>query len=421
MKTSDFLKDSNQSWLNLLALCITWAAVLILFQDFVVERLKLARPDRSLSWTITATQEDPFEKTFPEGSGFYRLYPNKHAAWDSGFFLSIATAGYDDPVMGRVDSGEGYQVSKSYAFMPLYPLLIKTVVYLVEKLFLFSDANAPVYAAMFISFLGTFVGIISLADIVRQESGSQQESYRTTFYMLIFPSSFFLIQVYAEGLFVGLALGCLALLRRKQWFVASLLVGGAFLTRMIGIGLVIPLVVTIASDTWLHKRNGTLEQKDIWLKVISILIPLTIFAAWYASPLGRNLFIVERNFFGRQAFGFQKSWSSWSNVIADLGKNPETTAYYTLEFASIGLALVSCLMTARKYLPETLFGLFVIIISVFSGVAQSMFRYMLIVPNTFIFLGYLGKYKTFDKAWTLLSILFLGMQLILFTFDMWVG
>jgi len=199
------------------------------------------------------------------------------------------------------------------------------------------------------------------------------------------------------------------------------LAGGAFLTRTTGIGLVIPLIIVIAYDTWLHKRNGTLAQKDIWVKVISILIPLIIFAAWYFSPLGRNFFIVERNFFGRQAFAFQKSWSGWSNVIADLGKNPETTAYYTLEFAGIGLAFFSCLITARQYLPEMLFGLFVIIISVFSGVPQSMFRYMLVVPNTFVFLGHLGKHKIFDKAWTLLSILFMGIQLTLFTFDMWVG
>jgi hypothetical protein len=142
---------------------------------------------------------------------------------------------------------------------------------------------------------------------------------------------------------------------------------------------------------------------------------------WYFSPLGRNFFAVERIFFGREFLALQKSWLAWSNVIAHLNKNPETEIYYLLEFAGIGLAFFSCAITVRQYLPETLFGLFVIIVSVFSSVPQSMLRYMLVVPSMFIFLGQLGKHKVFDKAWTLLSILILGIQLTLFTFDMWVG
>jgi hypothetical protein len=50
-----------------------------------------------------------------------------------------------------------------------------------------------------------------------------------------------------------------------------------------------------------------------------------------------------------------------------------------------------------------------------------MARYMLIAPALYIFLAQLGKNKTFDRAWTIFSILLLGMETMLFAFDMWVG
>ena len=50
-----------------------------------------------------------------------------------------------------------------------------------------------------------------------------------------------------------------------------------------------------------------------------------------------------------------------------------------------------------------------------------MARYMLIVPSLFIFLAQLGKNRTFDRAWTVFSILLLGMEAGLFAADMWVG
>jgi len=67
------------------------------------------------------------------------------------------------------------------------------------------------------------------------------------------------------------------------------------------------------------------------------------------------------------------------------------------------------------------FSLAVVLLSVFSGSAQSMARYMLITPALYIFLARLGRNWVFDRAWTLFSILLLGMEAGLFAVDMWVG
>ena len=46
--------------------------------------------------------------------------------------------------------------------------------------------------------------MIALYDLT-QESLGEDGAMRAAFYLLIFPTGFFLVQVYTEGLFVGLA------------------------------------------------------------------------------------------------------------------------------------------------------------------------------------------------------------------------
>ena len=59
--------------------------------------------------------------------------------------------------------------------------------------------------------------------------------------------------------------------------------------------------------------------------------------------------------------------------------------------------------------------------SLTSGAPQSLIRYVLGVPALYIALGRLGKNVVFDRAWSLASILLLGMEAMLFSFDMWVA
>ena len=46
---------------------------------------------------------------------------------------------------------------------------------------------------------------------------------------------------------------------------------------------------------------------------------------------------------------------------------------------------------------------------------------MLVIPSIFIFLSRLGKRQSFDRAWSLASVLTMGMLVMLFSFDLWVA
>jgi len=95
--------------------------------------------------------------------------------------------------------------------------------------------------------------------------------------------------------------------------------------------------------------------------------------------------------------------------------------YFLMEFASVILAALACLFTLRRYPAVSLFGLVALVIAFTSGSPQSLIRYVLVVPPVFIMLASLGKATWFDRSWTVLSLLLMGMQVSLFTWDMWVA
>ena len=50
-----------------------------------------------------------------------------------------------------------------------------------------------------------------------------------------------------------------------------------------------------------------------------------------------------------------------------------------------------------------------------------MIRYALAVPPTFLLLGRLGESQVFDRGWTVLSLLLMGMLTALYSVDFWVA
>ena len=92
-----------------------------------------------------------------------------------------------------------------------------------------------------------------------------------------------------------------------------------------------------------------------------------------------------------------------------------------LELGAILLALVATVLTFREFPVVAAFSLTAFAIAVFSNVPQSAVRYMLVLPSIFIFLAKIGRNPLVDRAWSLASILLMGMLVTLFSFDFWVA
>ncbi|MBN2148850.1 MAG: hypothetical protein JW726_15795 [Anaerolineales bacterium] len=396
-----------------------WFLVLYGFQWLVSERLQVKQPDYAVSWTGT--------ETLPSSNRgkIYLLEPflNRQVAWDSEYYLGIAVGGYDDPAAGKVNNPfTGQDVIKNYSFFPLYPYAMK-VFMLPLGLFGLNPIATASLAGVVVALLGTLAGMIALWDLTRDYL-EDQGALRAVFYMLIFPTGFFLAQVYTEGLFIGLAFGALALSRRKQWLWASLLAGLAAWARAHGAALVLPLGV--ACLTILDWKKPLLKQLTWkWLaQALCALLPLAAYLVWRISPLGEGWAELQSFYFGRGVMSIEKSLKSWADgwfYARYMCKGGEGLVYFGIEVFSVLLALIASFWALRRDLPLGLFSLAVVVLSGLSGSAQSLARYVVVAPAIFVFLAWLGRSKAFDRTWTILSLLLMGMSAMLFSFDMWVG
>jgi len=460
---------------KIVLLWAAWLAIICAFQIAVEARVQPARPDNTLAWTPSETG-----KGFPAatGSGCRPMLAdpnmNQHVAFDSEYYISIATTGYDDPnapayvdMNGHVlnagvpscnDNMDGW-TSLDYAFMPAYPMTMRPVMAVESVLPFTSDLTnygRATLAGIIVSAVGGLLAMLALARLMaylerrRKPTAKDDENavakvgpwggthgLRTALYLLVFPTGFYLAQVYTEGLFIGLAFMACALAVEKKVVGATIFACVAVLTRQAGVFLFLPIAwaaLQILRDGETRPRNWRIA-----VPIVATLAPLATFAVWFFSSLGQNWQTVEKEYFTR-SFDipksidlWQKSWDALVTGIDKTGANtgygiygggllPSSTSFYiALEFIALALAVVSCIWLLRRMPGVALFGLAVIVLSAGSSSAQGMDRYVLAVPAIFLMLAWFGRREVFDRAWVIGSTLMMGLLVMLFTFGFWVS
>ena len=420
---------------------LAWAIIVVGFQAWATARIDPKYPDRAQDWTTRFTEEG-----YQEGH-VYLLDPfmNHQVAWDSEYYLAIAVGGYDDPRSPHltptgvstsvvdhsvVQSGSSFStsISLSYAFFPFYPWMVRIFAFPLQILGMNPIATATL-AGIIVSALGALLAMLSLYDLTRDSLG-EEGALRAAFFLIVFPTGFFLLQVYTEGLFVGLAFACLAMLKRKHWLYAALLGVAATLTRAVGVALVIPMAITwIRVGEWV---DLDLEWRQIFHQGISLrplgrailaFSPLIAFVIWKFSYLGLAFDYIESNYFGRGFLSLGYAFYAWAEAFRTMisGTNPQHTAYYMTEYLGLIIGVVACVATIKTHPELGWFSLAVVLISWGSGPAQGIHRYILGAPAVFMTLARWGGNPVFDRAWTILSIMLMGALAMLFAFDMWVA
>ncbi|HVN16824.1 MAG TPA: hypothetical protein VMT73_13860 [Anaerolineales bacterium] len=424
---------------NIILIWLAWVFIVIGFQALATARFQVQWPDRAQQWT-----EDFTGPNYQKGHVYLTdPFMNDQVAWDSEYYLGIATGGYNDPYTPHLtpfgvvtfdyhtltanNRYAGQNLSLSYAFFPLYSWMIWLVAWPI-KLFGMDPVATSTLAGVIVSALGTLGAMLALYDLTKDSLG-EDGAMRAVFYLLIFPTGFFLVQVYTEGLFVGLAFGALAMLKRRQWILTALFAVAATLTRAVGVSLVIPMAITwIRSGEWMDldlEWRQIYQQGIPWRilgKALLAFSPLIVFLIWKFSYLGLAFDYVESNYFGRGVLDLGYGFYAWSEAFKSMFiGNPERTAYFLTEFIGLVVGIVTCVACLR-YEPELAwFSIAVFLISWGSGPAQGIQRYILGAPAVFIMLARWGKNQVFDRAWTMFSLLLMGLEAMLFAFNYWVA
>lgn len=172
---------------------------------------------------------------------------NTWITWDAGWYTRLATEGYHDQQIG-------------YAFSPLYPWLIGLPTWLVGHVF---------FVGWIISNLAMLGWILLLWHYSRLHNDATVADDAIIF-LLLFPAAFIFSAVMTESLFLLLVIASLFAAEKKRWLIASICGALVAITRPIGIGLLLPLLILFGQQ---HGWRPWRWPKSFWWLA---LIPLAL-------------------------------------------------------------------------------------------------------------------------------------------------
>jgi hypothetical protein len=206
--------------------------------------------------------------------------------WDGGWYRALATYGYPHHALRTPLPLPADQTT--LGFFPLYSMLVWV---LWQPLQLTTAASvswhAAVVAGVIISGIG---GLIATYLVQRLAAGwwGERAGRRAVWLFCFFPGSIVFSLVYAEGVMIPLAAGCILALQRRRWLLAGVLAGVATATEPEAVILV--LVCAVAAARELHRRGwrDTVARRSLLapaLAPVGVLAVLGFMWAWTGTPL----------------------------------------------------------------------------------------------------------------------------------------
>lgn len=227
--------------------------------------------------------------------------------WDTTHYLEIAEEGY---------SAESYNT----VWPPFYPFLIKLVSFIFKP---------PILAAIIVSNI-FFIAATVLFYLFVTKILNEDIAKNSIFYLLLFPTSFFLMAPYTEPLFLAFTLGVFYASHQKKWLLAGVLSGLAALTRVQGVFLIIPILV----DGYLFYRPSGSKTNYLKFLPASLIAPFAygLYCLYVRFGIRSEWPWVTLNTNWGQHFSFP--WEGiWGNLTALFGRN--VSPDYTLSVVKI--------------------------------------------------------------------------------------
>src|SRR3989338_5066820 len=208
--------------------------------------------------------------------GFFFPYPNFE--WLIGLGRKIPlvwTWGGFDGIHYLTIAENGYIAQYTQAFFPVFPQLIRLV-----KGFL--GVNI-LESGLIVANAASLAAVLVFWRLLRVDY-SQTLSRRILWLFLLFPTSFYLVSVYSEGLFLALVFLSFLAARKGNWLVAGLVGAVASATRPVGVFLFPALLV----EFWEQKKikNEKLKTKKFLMRDASDFMAICL------VPLGLGVYMI---------------------------------------------------------------------------------------------------------------------------------
>lgn len=324
-------------------------------------------------WGVLSQYIISYEPSFPYA---YTLMPKlmvpkyiySWANFDGVHYLTIARQGYEGTALIQ-------------AFFPLYPAVVGGVNSIIHNLLM---------SGYLVSHLFTLValfGWFKLIKIIFPKVNVQKQRLMTIFFLL-FPTSFFLVSYYSESLFLALTLWFFIFVYRKNWLFAAVLAGLASATKVVGIGLIIPLI-------WHLYQNKISLFKHLHLLFIAtsgLLVYMIYLKFNFSDPL--YFFHVQSEFgAGRETHLILYPQALWRSIKIVATTRPIDWKYFAyvqdLIAGTLGLLIIAYGWLKKVKFDFLAFSLFAFLLPTVTGNFSSMPRYLLSSPAVIMLICYL--------------------------------
>lgn len=183
--------------------------------------------------------------------------------WDAQWYLRIADSGYPSKAIYSKYTDPHFMGELSYAFFPLYPLIVSTT----NKLFTDIELSAFIISAIFL-----IVDFVSLY-YVTFKLFSEKIAHRTVFLFFFYPFTIFYRTYFTEGLFLFLLIWFCYFLLHKKYLLTACLLSLMCVTRVNGLLVAAVFFFYLFYDLW--KRKISFANA-----IIALLIIIIPFSLW---------------------------------------------------------------------------------------------------------------------------------------------
>lgn len=336
------------------------------------------------------------------------------ANFDGVHYLTIAEKGY---------IGTGL----IQAFFPVYPFVTGILTFI---------THSALIAGLIVSNLSFFVAVILFFILVRQRFGLAIAKY-SIFFLLLFPTSFFLGAMYSESLFLVWILVSFIFMDKKQWFWATIFAGLAAATRLVGVFMIPALIIALIESEKTDWTPSSLLKiiRTKWLTISGFFLALAGLGAYMLFLNGEfhdpfYFFHVQSEFgSGRQENLILLPQVIWRalKIIFTVQFGLAWLTYFQEFIFSVGtLIILAVAWLQRKSLkiPNSwlAFSLLATLLPPLTGSFSSMPRYVLVAFPLYVILASWTSKKPVLRGILFLSLgLFLVFNTIMFIQGHWIA
>lgn len=326
--------------------------------------------------------------TFAHSGRFSSDFFENLTNWDGGHFVGIAKYGYT----------QNFQ----YAFFPLYPILIRGVNQLIQNYTL---------SSVLISVLSSLLAINVLYRLVSADF-NKKIAQAAVLWLLFFPTSFYFLTAYSEGLFFLFVISTFLFLRKGNLFLATVFAALSSATRLTGLAVVLALMVEVLQTRGVGRKN--------WYVFLSPL-GFLLYCFYLFQQAGDPFYFLQAELHWQRDLTVPtvSFWETLKNLSQAGFVSEHFNSFLDLIFAVFGVGLA---VRAFRFLPTSysIYSIVSVLIPLFTPTLSSMPRFLLPVFPIFILLA-LTKSKFLIFGYQLISIAILSAFAILFITGYWVS